>query len=300
MRRSVRMMAMRGLVWLGSVGAAVPGLASAGSMEDGTPPALVVDPSSSRPGAQQPILGVVIPNDSVDVSARFDSRLEQVDVEVGQSVHEGQVLARLDTRSLQRELAAAEAALQGSRAEEHAISLALSEAHANRRPSFTPRALKLGVYSREELDRMSDEESAAAARMQAARVQTLQRQAQVTGLRQHLEDATLVAPFAGVVTSRLVGPGTHLSAGQPVLRLLGSGEWRVRFAVTEEEAGDFQPGALVELKVLQGELSLQGAVESISPEVDAAARLLFATAMFSQPPPREVSTGLLVHVRARP
>jgi RND family efflux transporter MFP subunit len=235
----------------------------------------------------------------VDVSSRFDSRLEQVDVEVGQSVHAGQVLARLDTRSLQQELAAAEATLQGSRAEERAASLALSEARTKKSRYFTPRSMKLGVYSQEELDRVRYEESSAVVRLQAARAQTLQRQAQVTGLKQNLGDATLVAPFDGVVASRLASPGTRLAAGQPVLRLLGSGEWKVRFAVTEEEAGEFQPGAPVELKVLQKDLSLPGAVESIAPEVDAAARLVFATATFSQPPPREVSTGLVVHVRSR-
>ncbi|MFY0580613.1 efflux RND transporter periplasmic adaptor subunit [Cystobacter fuscus] len=273
-----------GLVCLGGVGAVPPALAS-------------LDESGNGPSS---FLGVVIPNDSVDVSARFDSRLERVDVEVGQSVRQGQVLARLDTRALQQELAAAEAALLGSRAEEHAASLALSESYARMRRSFTPRALKLGVYSREELEQVSYEERTAAARSQAARAQMLQRQAQVIGLKQNLDDATLVAPFDGVVTSRLVGPGTRLAAGQPILRLLGSGEWRVRFAVTEEAAGAFQPGAPVELKVIQRDLSLPGTVESIAPEVDAAARPVFATATFSQPPPREVYTGLLVHVRARP
>ncbi|WNG29866.1 efflux RND transporter periplasmic adaptor subunit [Cystobacter fuscus] len=294
MRRWVRMMAMSwGLVCLGGVGAATPALASLDESGNDPPPAPSVDGSSS-------FLGVVIPNDSVDVSARFDSRLERVDVEVGQSVRQGQVLARLDTRALQQELAAAEAALLGSRAEERAASLALSESYARMRRYFTPRALKLGVYSREELDRVSYEERTAAARSQAARAQTLQRQAQVIGLKQNLDDATLVAPFDGVVASRLVGPGTRLAAGQPILRLLGSGEWRVRFAVTEEAAGAFQPGMPVELKVIQRDLSLPGTVESIAPEVDAAARLVFATATFSQPPPREVSTGLLVHVRAKP
>ncbi|WP_245591581.1 efflux RND transporter periplasmic adaptor subunit [Cystobacter fuscus] len=275
-----------GLVCLGSMGAAPPARGADG-------------PAASLPDSEEPFLGVVIPNDSVDVSARFDSRLERVDVEVGQSVRQGQVLARLDTRALQQELAAAEAALLGSRAEERAASLALSEARARKRRYFTPSSLKLGVYSREELDKVSYEESAAAARSQAARAQTLQRQAQVLGLKQNLDDATLVAPFDGVVASRLVGPGTRLAAGQPMLRLLGSGEWRVRFAVTEAAAGGFQPGMPVELKVIQRDLSLEGTVENIAPEVDAAARLVFATATFSQPPPREVSTGLLVHVRSR-
>jgi RND family efflux transporter MFP subunit len=259
---------------------------------------VVDDGAASRSGTGEPFLGVIIPNDSVDVSSRFDSRLEQVDVEVGQSVHEGQVLARLDTRSLRQALAAAEATLQGSRAEERAAALALSEARARKARYFTPRSLELGVYSQEELDKVRYEESTAAARVQAARAQTLQRQAQVTELKQNLDDATLVAPFDGVVASRLAGPGTRLAAGQPVLRLLGSGEWKVRFAIPEEEARELQQGAPVELKVLQRDLTLTGAVESIAPEVDAAARLVFATATFTQPPPPGVSAGMVVHVRA--
>ncbi len=302
MRPWVRMTAVGwGLVCLGSVGAVAPALASPSSSGNGPPPAQVVDGgAASHSGTPEPFLGVVIPNDSVDVSSRFDSRLEQVDVEVGQTVHEGQVLARLDTRSLQQELAAAQASLQGSRAEEHAAALALSEAQAKKRRYFTPRSLKLGVYAQEELDKVRYEESTAAARLQAARAQSLQRQAQLTELKQNLDDATLVAPFDGVVASRLVSPGTRLAAGQPVLRLLGSGEWKVRFAVPEEEARGLQPGTSVELKVLQRNLTLPGAVESIAPEVDAAARLVFATATFTQPPPPEVSTGQVVHVRSGP
>ncbi|WP_257459127.1 efflux RND transporter periplasmic adaptor subunit [Archangium lipolyticum] len=279
-----------------------PALANPDSRGNGPTPALVVDGgAASRSGNEEPFLGVVIPHDTVDVSSRFDSRLEEVVVEVGQSVREGQVLARLDTRALQQELAAAQATLQGSRAEEHAAALALSEARARKRRYFTPRSLQLGVYSKEELDKVRYEESTAEARLQAARAQTLQRQAQLTELKQNLDDATLVAPFDGVVAARLVGPGTRLAAGQPVLRLLGNGEWKVRFAVPEEEARGLQPGATVELKVLQrGGLTLMGAVESIAPEVDAAARLVFATATFSQPPPSEVSTGQVVHVRSGP
>ncbi|QRN93722.1 efflux RND transporter periplasmic adaptor subunit [Archangium violaceum] len=302
MQHRVRMMAVGwGLVFLGSVGGTAPALANPDSSGNGPTPALVVDGgAASRSDNEEPFLGVVIPNDTVEVSSRFDSRLEQVEVEVGQSVREGQVLARLDTRSLQQELAAARATVQGSRAEEHAAALALSEARARKRRYFTPRSLQLGVYSKEELDKVRYEESTADARLQAARAQTLQRQAQLTELKQNLDDATLVAPFDGVVAARLVGPGTRLAAGQPVLRLLGSGEWKVRFAVPEDEARGLQPGASVELKVLQRGLTLMGAVESIAPEVDAAARLVFATATFTQPPPPEVSAGQVVHVRSGP
>jgi RND family efflux transporter MFP subunit len=307
MRRWVRMMAAGwGLACLGSMGAAAPALASSDAITSGggpLPAPVVVDgaaPRSDGPEGTEPFLGVVIPSDSVQVSSRFDSRLDELEVDVGQSVHAGQVLARLDTRSLQEQLAAAEATLQGSRAEERAASLALSEARAKKVRYFTPRSLELGVYSQEELDRVRYEESTANARLQAARATTLQRQAQATELRQNLEDATLVAPFDGVVAAKLTSPGARLAAGQPVLKLLGTGGWKVRFAVPEDAARNLQPGASLEVNVLQRDLSLPAAVESIAPEVDSAARLVFATATFNQTPPSEVSSGMVVHVRPGP
>jgi len=302
MRRWVRMMAVGGaLACLGSVGAAAPALATPGPTGNGPPPAQgVVGGAASRTGTEEPFLGVIIPHETVNVSTRFDSRLEKLEVEVGQRVREGQVLARLDTRSLSQDLAAAEASLQGSRAEEQAAGLALSEARAKRIRYFTPRSLELGVYSQEELDRVRYEESTAKARLQAARAQTLQRRAEATELRQNLDDATLVAPFDGVVAAKLTSPGARLGAGQPVLKLLGTGGWKVRFAVPEDAARRLQPGGPVEVKTVQHDLALGGTVESVAPEVDSAARLVFATATFNQPPPPEVSTGMVVHVRPGP
>lgn len=242
-------------------------------------------------------LGVVIAQEEVEVSSRVDSRLEGLEVEVGQSVHAGQVLARLDTRSLRQGLAAAEAALEGSLAEEQAAALSLSAAEARRARYSTPRSLQLGVYSQEELDTVRYAESAARAQLQAARAQTLMRRAQAAALRQNLEDATLVAPFAGVVASTLSSPGARLAAGQPVLRLLGTGGWKVRFALPEDAARQLHPGMPLGVTDSRGAFSLEATVESLAPEVDAAARLVFATATFSSPPPSQMSAGMVVHVR---
>ncbi|KFA90518.1 hemolysin D [Archangium violaceum Cb vi76] len=302
MRRWVRMLAVGwGLACLESAGLVAPALANPGPNGNGAPPALVVDGgAASRTALEEPFLGVIIAHETVNVSTRFDSRLEKLEVEVGQRVHAGQVLARLDTRSLRQDLAAAEASLQGSRAEEQAARLALSEARAKKARYFTPRSLELGVYSQEELDKVRYEESTANARLRAARSQTLQRSAEATELRQNLDDATLVAPFDGVVAAKLSSPGARLAAGQPVLKLLGTGGWKVRFAVPEDAARRLQTGGPVEVKTVQRGLALDGTVESVAPEVDSAARLVFATATFNQPPPPEVSTGMVVHVRPGP
>jgi len=302
MRRWVRLAAAMGgvLACLGSGGSSASAPVEIDSSGNGPPPAQVVDGGATRSVTQEPFLGVVIPHESVDVSSRFESRLVSLDVEVGESVRKGQVLARLDMRSLRQQLAAARANLQGSRAEEHAASLALSEAREKKRRYHTPRALELGVYSQEELAKVRYEERTAEARLQSARAQTLERQAQVTELRENLDDASLVAPFDGVVAARIISPGSRLAPGQPVVRLLGTGGWKVRFAVPEEAARELQPGSPLEVHVLQQDLTLSGTVETIAPEVDAAARLVFTTATFDQPPPPEVSSGMVVHVRPAP
>jgi RND family efflux transporter MFP subunit len=263
-------------------------------------PALVVDEGVSREGATGPFLGVVIPQDSAELSPRFESQLTQVEVEVGDTVQRGQVLARLDTRPLQQELAGARASLQGAHAEAQAAVVALSEAREKKQRYNTPRSIELGVYSEEELATVRYQESTALARLESARAQTRARQAQVAELEQNLEEATLVAPFDGVISARLVGPGSRIAAGQPVLRLLGKGGWKVRFALPEDAARQLHEGSTVELTVVQRGLTLTGTVESLAPEVDAAARLVFAIAAFDQAPPEEVSTSQVVHVRTAP
>jgi RND family efflux transporter MFP subunit len=250
--------------------------------------------------AHAPFLGVVIPQDSVELSSKFESRLERLEVNVGDTVHTGDVLARLDVRPLEQELAAARAALQGSRAEEQAASFALAEAQEKKSRHFTPRSLELGVYSKEELATLRYQESTALARLEAARARTREQAARVKDLEQNMAEAVLVAPFDGVVATRPVSPGALVAAGQPLLRLLGTGGWKVRFAVPEEQARHLKPGAPLRLAMAQRNLSLAGHVETIAPEVDAAARMVFATAAFDAPPPDTVSTGMVVHVQAGP
>ncbi|MDC0714931.1 efflux RND transporter periplasmic adaptor subunit [Stigmatella sp. ncwal1] len=288
------------LVGMGAWASPRPVLSEQVPRQGDTPPALVVDDGASLAGASGPFLGVIIPQDSADLSPRFESQLQAVDVEVGDTVQKGQVLARLDTRSLQQTLSAARATLQAAQAEVQAASLALAEARDKRKRYNTPRSLALGVYSQEELDGLRYRESTALARLESAQAQSRERRAQVAELEQNLQEATLTAPFEGVIAARLIGSGSRVAAGQPVLRLLGRGGWKVRFALPEGAARQLHEGSPVQLWVVQRGDSLTGTVESIAPEVDTAARLVFAIAAFDLPPSGDISTGQVVHVRAEP
>jgi RND family efflux transporter MFP subunit len=236
----------------------------------------------------------------VDLTSRFEGRLEELLVDVGDRVRKGDVLARLDVRPLEQDLAAARANLQGSRAEEQAAGLLLSEAREKKSRYFTPRSLELGVYSQEELATIKYQESTALARLDAARARSREQQARVVELQQNVGEATLVAPFDGVVATRPVSPGARISVGQPILRVLGTGGRKIRFAVPENDARQLEPGSPLNLSIDQPGITLVGRVESIAPEVDAAARLVFAVASFDAPPPDTVATGMVAHVRPGP
>ncbi len=250
--------------------------------------------------ARAAFLGVVIPHDSVDLSSKFEGRLERLEVDVGDTVHQGQLLARIDLRPVEQDLAAARAVMEGSRAEEQAAALLLAEARETKRRYFTPRSLELKVYSEEELATVRYQESTALARLEAARARTREQQARVKELEQSVAEAALVAPFDGIIAMRMVSPGARVAAGQPLLRVLGTGGKKVRFAVPEEDARRLEPGAPLRLILEQHREALAGRVESIAPEVDAAARMVFAIAAFDAPPPEAVSTGRVIHVEPAP
>lgn len=284
----------------GGLAFALPASAAEARSGEASPPVPASDGGAPRTGAPASFLGVVIPHDSVDVSSKFEGRLDRVMVDVGDHVRKGAVLAQLDVRPLEQDLAGARASLQSSRAEQQAAGLALAEAREKKGRYFTPRSLELGVYSKEELATIRYQESTALARLEAAKARTQEQQARVVELEQNVAEAALVAPFDGVVAARPVSPGARVAAGQSIIRVLGTGGRKIRFAVPEAQARQLEPGAQLRLAIDQPGLTLAGHVESIAPEVDAAARMVFAVAVFEAPPPDTVATGMVAHIQEGP
>ena len=121
--------------------------------------------------------------------------------------------------------------------------------------------------------------------------------ARVEQMQQRLADATLTAPFAGMVAARYLDPGSLTSPSRPILRLLGAGEQKVRFAIPENEVHKVSLGLPVQVRLLPRDTVLTGTVESIAPEVDAASRMIFALARLdAAPEPAAVPSGLVVRV----
>ncbi|RKH42938.1 efflux RND transporter periplasmic adaptor subunit [Corallococcus sp. AB050B] len=279
------------------------------SMEDvARPPPLAPVPAAqanapgaprARPGSAPPpsFLGVLVAAESVDLTAALEGRIESIRVRLGDRVHRGDVIATLDSQALQRELAVAEAELLAARAEEEVATHAWKEAGERLQRRVGPEQLRTGAISEEELATARYQERMASARLNGARAQVLQREAQAKQARQRLSEASVLAPFDGLVASRYVDSGARVSPGRPIVHLLRSDGYTVRFAIPERQAPSVAVGQPARVEVPDHGVVLTGRVLGLGPEVDVAARTVFGLAALEEPLAPSIPSGTVVRVR---
>lgn len=213
----------------------------------------------------------------VNLAFKVEGRIAEVAVDEGDSVQAGQVVASLDKRYFNDELAvarahrnnlaAAVAKLEhGSRPEEIAQARALSadrEATLARAKEDFNRAKNLvgkGAVSRQEYDLTQSALNSAEAQRNAAResqrlvelgprqedidmarAQLAEQEAAIVQIERRLEDADLVAPSDGIILTRARERGAIVQPGETVFTLtLATPVW-VRTYVNERDLGLVHP-----------------------------------------------------------
>ena len=164
--------------------------------------------------------GVVEAVQQAQLTAQTAGRVTVVAVDVNDRVVAGQVLLRLTAVEQQ-------AGANTARAQLRAAEAATVEAQANFRRYD---ALASGQYvSRAQIDQARAARDSAVASRDAARAQLAQagQQADYTVVR---------APYAGIVSARLVEPGESITPGQPLLALYAPGALRIQVQVPQSDA----------------------------------------------------------------
>jgi RND family efflux transporter MFP subunit len=180
--------------------------------------------------------GVVEPIKELSVAFRQTGQLATIDVEVGQQVAEGQLLATLDPSDLDAAVVTAQAGVATARAAvvsatqaEAAAQLAINSADRElARAELSIAQARSAADNRREARDLANREKAAAeaqrsaaeAQMASARAQKIQAAMGVTSAQAQLEqaerarqDAELLAPMAGTVISIASQVGEPLSVG---------------------------------------------------------------------------------------
>lgn len=187
-------------------------------------------------GSVEPTQGVLLETETAGV-------VESINFDNGQLVQAGDVLVQLDVKVELAELKAAEALAR------------LAEVELER----AQRLRKGGNVPQSDLDRaIADEEKT---------------KADVENIKARIARKTIRAPFTGKTGIRRINLGQYLAQGAPIVALQANERVYVNFTLPQQALGEIETGLnLVVKSDAYQELSFEGTVTAISPEIDPTTR----------------------------
>ncbi len=182
-------------------------------------------------------------------------RLDEVNVNVGDSVRQGQVLARFADEMVNSNLAQQQAALEEARAK-------LAEAEVN----------AAGAQKLKDSVAMSAQEvQQYLTHAQSARAQVQMAEARLQAEKLKLRYTRVLAPDDGMISARSATVGAVMQTGSELFRLIRRGQMEWRAELPESQLQTVRIGQKVLLSAAQGE-PVAGVVRRISPLVNVQSR----------------------------
>ncbi|WOR16441.1 efflux RND transporter periplasmic adaptor subunit [Hyphomonas sp. FCG-A18] len=220
--------------------------------------------------------GLVSPRRTSALGFQSGGRIVALRADIGDRVRTGAVLARLDTRALEAQLAAAEATVVEAEA-----AYALAQATVERQKTLNER----GHVSQQRVDEAIAQANTSLARIDAAR-------ASADTLQVQIDLARIVAPYAGVITARMADEGAIAAPGQPVFELVENGVLEARIGLPAELSQTLTIGETYLLIADQGEVS--ATLRAVTGVIDANQRTV--TTIFDINNIDEVASGAVVRI----
>lgn len=168
----------------------------------------------------------------VDITTKFPGRLAEINVQEGDDVTAGQVLARMDVRELEAELRQAQAQVTQVETQRTAAAAVIAQRQsevvlaeknlARSRQLYENQNIAIEQLQRSETALQVAQAAGAAAVAELAHAEAAieAARARVESVRTRVDDSSLEAPLGGRVLYRLAEPGEVLPAGGKVFTVL--------------------------------------------------------------------------------
>lgn len=216
----------------------------------------VETPKSARLGVVVQANGNIAAWQEASIGAELSGlRLASVNVNVGDQVRKGQVLATLAGETTKAEQLQSQAALMQAKA-----SMDSASADADRVRSIQDS----GALSKSQIAQYLTQEKVAQSQYAAAK-------AAYEAAQVRLGNTQVKAPDAGVISARPATVGAVVGAGQELFRLIRQGRVEWRAEVTPDEVGRIETGQAVTI-VGAGNTEAKGKVRAIAPSADVQTR----------------------------
>jgi RND family efflux transporter MFP subunit len=241
------------------------------------------------------VAGAFQPYQEVELHAKVSGFVRRINVDIGDKVRVGEVLAVLEIPELNAQVSAAQAQVRHSKSEitrmqsevglaeanyaaVHADYVRLSDA-AKQRP---------GLIAEQELDDARAKDQDALAKINVAKASTDSATQQLGISRadqqrvQSLQDYSVItSPFTGVITWRYANVGSLIQAGtasetqsMPVVKVAQSDLLRLRMPVPEEDVPYIQIGGVIDITVKATGKVFPGKIVRFTRELDTSTRTM--------------------------
>ncbi len=231
----------------------------------------------------QSVATVEAPN-TITLSPQIQGTVTAIGPRVGVAVKRGELLVRIDARSIASNISALE---------QQRIAARANADYAAKQQARTDAVLAEGGVSQAQADQTRTVTDAARASVQAL-------SDQIAALRVNLGYAEIRAPQDAIVAQRLVEVGDTAAPGKPVYQLTAGKGAVVRVSLPSEKLAEVKPGDTLQLS--QGGATVRLAITRIAPAVNAAGlgtvEADASSAPFGLPSGSTVAVTILTHTNA--
>lgn len=201
------------------------------------------------------VTGTLHPNLSVKVSPQVQGRVLEVLVQVGDSVEKGQVLAKLDARLYENALKKCQTYAALAKASHEQAELEFKRyRHLWEKQGENPA-----------ISRKAFEDSEFMLTQKKLAYEQTQHDLEMAEIQ--LAEASVRAPFSGIVTARFLDPGETIMPSTPIIEIMDISTLRFEFSLPQNLVKKVHPGTPI-----RSNEEFVGTVEKVFPIIDPFTR----------------------------
>ncbi len=228
--------------------------------------------------------GTIISGQEVTLAAQIPGRVSHISGEEGDRFRQGDMLVQIDESELLAQLREAHAALASAQAAQYNAQVQYQRELANPQSDRVTTMPGMGmpgmfdqVFSRNMSSALGMEEQGVQKRadlyqqgtqITQAQSQVNQATARIEQINAKIRDSRSIAPFDGIITSKMIETGDTLQPGQPLMKYASEGQLQVRVDVPFRLVRALQVGQQVAARLDSSPQTFNVAVAQIFPVAD--------------------------------
>lgn len=215
-----------------------------GAVAQGRPAAVeVADVQRQTVSDTRNVIGQIVAQVESAIASRVAGIVESTEIQVGDRVKIGDVIARLDPSEIKLQQRTATAEVEVARAGVEVAQAELRSAEVSFERQAALRNSR--AFSRSRFEDLQQQVARARAGVARASAQLARAQAALAEIRYRLEQSIITAPFPGIVLEKQVDTGSYVTVGAPLVTMIDLSRLEIEANVPVELLAALAPGKTV-------------------------------------------------------